>query len=41
MKKAAIELDISAGNISKVCRKIGKSLTSKIDGKKYLFKYLD
>ena len=41
MKKAAIELDISVGNISNVCRKIGKSLTSKVDGKKYLFKYLD
>ena len=41
MKKAAIELDISAGYISKVCRKIGKSVTSKKDGKKYSFKYLD
>ena len=41
IKKAAIELDISATNISKVCRKKGKSLSSKIDGKKYLFKYLD
>ena len=41
MKKAAIELDISADHISKVCRKIGKSITSKVDGKTYLFKYLD
>ena len=39
MKKAAIELDISADYISKVCRKKGKSITSKVDGKKYLFKY--
>ena len=41
IKKAAIELDVGAGNISKVCRKIGKSLKSKVDGKTYLFKYLD
>ena len=41
IKTAAIELDISAGNISKVCRKKGKSLSSKKDGKKYTFKYLD
>ena len=41
IKTAAIELDISAGNISKVCRKKGKSLSSKKDGYKYAFKYLD
>ena len=41
IKTAAIELDISAGNISKVCRKKGKSLSSRKNGKKYTFKYLD
>ena len=41
IKTAAIELDINAGNISQVCRKKGKSLKSKKDGKKYSFKYLD
>ena len=41
IKKAAIELDISAGNISQVCRKKFKFLTSKKDGKKYIFEYLD
>ena len=41
IKTAAIELDISAGNISKVCRKKGKSLSSRKNGKKYIFKYLD
>ena len=41
MKTAAIELDISAGNISKVCSKKGKSLSSKKNGKKYTFRYLD
>ena len=37
IKTAAIELDISAGNISKVCRKKGKSLSSRKNGKKYTF----
>ena len=41
IKTAAIELDISAGNISKVCRKKGKSLSSRKNGRKYTFKYLD
>ena len=41
IKTAAIKLDINAGNISQVCRKKGKSLSSKKDGKKYSFKYLD
>ena len=41
IKTAATELDISAGNISKVCRKKGKSLSSRKNGKKYTFKYLD
>ena len=41
IKTAAIELDINAGNICQVCRKKGKSLKSKKDGKKYSFKYLD
>ena len=40
-KKAAIELDISSGNISKVCRKKCKFLTSKKDQKKYTFRSLD
>ena len=41
LKTAAMELDISGGNISPVCRKKFKFLTSKKDGKKYSFKYLD
>ena len=41
IKTAAIQFDISAGNISKVCRKKGKSLSSRKNGKKYTFKYLD
>ena len=41
IKTAAIELDVSAGNISKVCSKKGKSLSSKKNGKKYTFRYLD
>ena len=41
IKKAAIELDISAGNISQVCRKKRKFLTSKKNGHKYTFKFLD
>ena len=41
IKTAAIQFDISAGNITKVCRKKGKSLSSRKNGKKYIFKYLD
>ena len=43
IKKAAIELDINAGNISNICRKRKscKTASSKKDGKKYSFKYLD
>ena len=43
MKKAAIELDIHSTSISNICckRKSFKTATSKKDGKKYLFKYLD
>ena len=41
IEKAGIELDINAGNISKVCRKKGKSLSSRKNGKKYTFRYLD
>ena len=40
IKTAAIELDINASNITKICRKKGKSATSKKDGKKYTFEYL-
>ena len=38
---ASNELKINYSHISKICRKKGKTATSKIDGKKYLFKYLD
>ena len=41
IKKAAIELDISADSVSKICRKKGKTATSKKNGKKYTFKFLD
>ena len=41
IKTAAIELNIDAGNIPKVCRNKYKFLTSKKDGKKYTFRYLD
>ena len=41
IQAAAIELDISAGNISKVCGEKGKSLSSRKNGEKYTFKYLD
>ena len=41
IKTAAIELDICTGNISKVCRKKCKFLTSKKDKKIYTFRYLD
>ena len=41
IKKAGIELDIDAGNISKVCRKKYKFLTSRRDEYRYTFKFLD
>ena len=41
IKKASNELDIDSSNISKVCRKIYKTTTSRKDGCKYTFKYLD
>ena len=41
IKKAAIELNISADCISKICRKICKTSTSKKDKHKYTFRYLD
>ena len=42
IKKAAIELNISAGNISNICckRKSCKTATSKKDNHKYTFRYL-
>ena len=39
--KASNELDINACNISSICRKKSKTATSKKNGKKYTFKYLD
>ena len=43
MKKAEIELDIHSTFISNICckRKSYKTATSKKDGNKYKFKYLD
>ena len=43
IQAAAIELDIHAGNISSICckRKSCKTATSKKDGKKYSFKFID
>ena len=41
IRSAATELDINAGNISQICRKKCKTATSKKNGKKYTFKYLD
>ena len=43
IQASAIELDINAGSISSICckRKSYKSATSKKDGKKYTFKFLD
>ena len=41
IKTAAVELNIDAGNIPKVCKKKYKFLTSKKDGNKYTFRYLD
>ena len=42
IKKAAIDLDINAGNISNICckRKSYKTATSKKDNQKYTFRYL-
>ena len=42
-KKASDELNINAGNISSICyqRKYYKTATSKKDGCKYIFKFLD
>ena len=41
IKTASIELGISADSISKIWRKKGKTATSKKDGNKYTFKFLD
>ena len=41
IKKAGKELNILPTNISAICRKIRKTATSKNDGKKYTFRYLD
>ena len=43
IKKAAIELDINSGSISNICckRKSYKTATSKKDGYRYTFRYLD
>ena len=41
IKKASIDLDIHISHISKICRKKCKTATSKKDGKKYTFKFLD
>ena len=43
IKTASIELGINAGNISNICckRKSFKTATSKKDGYKYTFKFLD
>ena len=40
IKTASIELGISADSISKICRKKGKTASSKKDGHKYTFKFL-
>ena len=41
IKTAAIELDINAAHISNICRKKSKTATSKKNGNKYSFRYLD
>ena len=41
LKTASIELGIHHDSISKICRKKHKKATSKKDGKKYTFRYLD
>ena len=40
IKKEAFELEIYYTNITQICKKKGKSATSKKDGKKYTFEYL-
>ena len=40
-KTASIELGVCNDSISKICRKKRKKATSKKDGKKYSFRYLD
>ena len=40
-KKASIELGVCHVSISNICRKICKTATSKKDGKKYSFRYLN
>ena len=39
IKKEAFELEIYYTNITQICKKKGKSATSKKDGKKYTFEY--
>ena len=41
IKKASIDLDINFSHISMICRKKCKTATSKKDGHKYIFKFLD
>ena len=41
IKKAAIELNIHSSYISSICRKKHKTATSKKDGEKYTFKFMD
>ena len=41
IKIASIEMEVNSGNITKVCKKKYNFLTSKKDGKKYSFRYLD
>ena len=41
IKKASIDLDINISHISRICRKNCKTATSKKDGYKYTFKFLD
>lgn len=41
LKTSSIELGINHDSISKICRKKGKTATSKRDGSKYTFRYLD
>ena len=41
LKKASIELNIHSNHISRICRKKHETATSKSDGKKYTFRYLD
>ena len=41
LKTSSIELGINHDSISKICRKKHKTATSKKDGKKYTFRYLD